>query len=152
MREAVSSFHIHHTALSLNHHYICWRLIYLLSNFQMQSHIAVRSARSFLGVGWYLAHLVRRPLIIPLYQSRRIDDGECGAVGGMRIGMGKWSTRRKPAPVTLCPPRIPHDLSSNPGRRCGKPATNHLSYGTACEFCPNVCLDYFRYNNVVKHL
>jgi hypothetical protein len=30
-----------------------------------------------------------------------IDDGDYGAVGGMRIGRGKRSTRRKPAPVPL---------------------------------------------------
>jgi hypothetical protein len=24
---------------------------------------------------------------------------------------GPWSTRRKPAPVSLCPPQIPHDLT-----------------------------------------
>jgi hypothetical protein len=65
-----------------------------------------------------------------LYQPRMIDD-DYGAVGGMRIGRGNRSTRRKPAPVPLCPPRIPHDLESNPGRRGGKPATNRLSYGTA---------------------
>jgi hypothetical protein len=61
-----------------------------------------------------------------------IDD-ECGAVGGMRIGKGNRSYRRKPAPVPLCPPRIPHDLGSNLGRRGGKPAANRLSYmyGTA---------------------
>jgi hypothetical protein len=39
-----------------------------------------------------------------------IDDA-CGAVGGMRIGRGKRSTRRKPAPVPLCLPQIPHDLT-----------------------------------------
>jgi hypothetical protein len=49
----------------------------------------------------------------------------------MRIGRGNRSTRRKPAPMPLCPPQIPHDLGSNPGRRGGKPATNRLSYGTA---------------------
>jgi hypothetical protein len=32
------------------------------------------------------------------------DDGE---IGGM-IGKGNQSTRRKPAPVPLCPPQIPH--------------------------------------------
>jgi hypothetical protein len=32
------------------------------------------------------------------------DDGE---IGGM-IGKGKRSTRRKRAPVPLCPPQIPH--------------------------------------------
>jgi hypothetical protein len=32
------------------------------------------------------------------------DDGE---IGGM-IGNGNRSTRRKPAPVPLCPPQTPH--------------------------------------------
>jgi hypothetical protein len=32
------------------------------------------------------------------------DNGE---IGGM-IGKGNRSTRRKPAPVTLCPPQTPH--------------------------------------------
>jgi hypothetical protein len=45
-----------------------------------------------------------------LYQPRMIDDDDYGAVGGMRIGRGNRSTRRKPAPVPLCPPQIPHDL------------------------------------------
>jgi hypothetical protein len=66
-----------------------------------------------------------------LYQPRMIDEDDYGAVGGMRIGWGNRSTRRKPASVPLCPPQIPHDLGSNPGRRGGKPATNRLSYGTA---------------------
>jgi type IV secretory pathway VirB6-like protein len=35
-----------------------------------------------------------------------IHDDECGTVGGMRIGRGNRSTRRKPAPVPLCPPLI----------------------------------------------
>jgi hypothetical protein len=39
------------------------------------------------------------------------DSDECGAVGGMRIGRGNRSTRRKPAPVPLCPPQIPHVLN-----------------------------------------
>jgi hypothetical protein len=61
------------------------------------------------------------------------DDDEYGAVGGMRIGRGNRSTRRKPNPVPLCPPEISHDLTmgSNPGRRGGKPVTNRLNYGTA---------------------
>jgi hypothetical protein len=46
-----------------------------------------------------------------LYQSRLIDGDEYGAVGGMRIGRGNRSTRRKPGPVPLCPPQIPHDLT-----------------------------------------
>jgi hypothetical protein len=34
------------------------------------------------------------------------DDGE---IGGMKIGRGNRSTRRKPAPAPLCPPLIPLD-------------------------------------------
>jgi hypothetical protein len=29
----------------------------------------------------------------------------------MRIGKGNRSNQRKPAPVPLCPPQIPHDLA-----------------------------------------
>jgi hypothetical protein len=39
-----------------------------------------------------------------------IDD-DYGAVGGIRIGRGNRSTRRKPALVPLCPSQIPHDLT-----------------------------------------
>jgi hypothetical protein len=31
-----------------------------------------------------------------------------GEIGGMMIGMGNRSTRRKPAPIPLCPPQTPH--------------------------------------------
>jgi hypothetical protein len=44
-----------------------------------------------------------------------IDD-ECGAVGGMRIGRGDLSTQRKPTPVPLCSPQIPHNLTRGPPR------------------------------------
>jgi hypothetical protein len=44
-----------------------------------------------------------------LYQPQMIDDGDCGAIGGIKIGGGNRSTRRKPAPVPYCPPQIPHD-------------------------------------------
>jgi hypothetical protein len=55
--------------------------------------------------------LVRRPKVGLFYQPRMIDDDdECGAVGGMRIGSGNPSTRRKLATVPLRPPQIPHDL------------------------------------------
>jgi hypothetical protein len=64
---------------------------------------------TFFGVGWDCVHLVRRQLFGLLYQSRIIDDDDCGAVGGMRIGRGNLSTRRKPASASVCPPQIPHD-------------------------------------------
>jgi hypothetical protein len=38
-----------------------------------------------------------------------IDEDDCGAIGGMKIGRGNRSTRRKPAPSTFCPPQIPLD-------------------------------------------
>jgi hypothetical protein len=49
-----------------------------------------------------------------LYQPRMIDDDDdddYGAVGGIRIGRGNRSTRRKPTPVPLFPPQIPHYLT-----------------------------------------
>jgi hypothetical protein len=36
------------------------------------------------------------------------DDDECGAIGRM-LGSRNQSIRRKPAPVPLCSPQIPHD-------------------------------------------
>jgi hypothetical protein len=36
-------------------------------------------------------------------------DYEDGEFCGMMIGKGNRSTRRKIAPVSLCPPQIPHD-------------------------------------------
>jgi hypothetical protein len=53
-----------------------------------------------------------------------IDEGDCEAIGGMKIGRGNRSTRRKPAPAPLCPPQIPHDKTRarTPDRRGGKPA------------------------------
>jgi hypothetical protein len=44
-----------------------------------------------------------------LYKPQMIDEGDCGVIGGIKIGRGNQSTRKKPAPVPLCPPQIPHD-------------------------------------------
>jgi hypothetical protein len=57
------------------------------------------------------------------------DDGE---IGGMMIGRGNRSTRRKAAPVPLCPPQTPHALSGREPE--GKPTTNRSSYGTAFDY------------------
>jgi hypothetical protein len=35
--------------------------------------------------------------------------GDCGEIGGIKIGRGNRSTRRKPSLAPLCPPQIPHD-------------------------------------------
>jgi hypothetical protein len=57
-----------------------------------------------------------RLIVSPLGTSATVGyctmiDDDYGAVGGMRIGRGNRSTRRKPAPVPLCPSKIPHDLT-----------------------------------------
>jgi hypothetical protein len=44
-----------------------------------------------------------------LYKPHMIDEGDCEAIGGMKIGKGNRSTRRKPAAAPLCPPQISHD-------------------------------------------
>jgi hypothetical protein len=46
-----------------------------------------------------------------LYEPLMIDDGDCGAIGGMTIGRGNRNTRRKPALVPFCAPQIPRDLT-----------------------------------------
>jgi hypothetical protein len=46
-----------------------------------------------------------------LYQPRMIDDGDCGAIGGIKTGRVNRSTRRNPSPVPLCPPQIPYELT-----------------------------------------
>jgi hypothetical protein len=52
---------------------------------------------------------VLRPLLAYCAQPRMIGDGDCGEIGGMKIGRGNRSSRRKPAPAPLSPPHIPHD-------------------------------------------
>jgi hypothetical protein len=58
------------------------------------------------------------------------DDGEAG---GMKIGRGNGSARRKSAPSATLSTINPTWLDPvlNPGSRGGKPATNSLSYGAA---------------------
>jgi hypothetical protein len=62
-----------------------------------------------------------------LYQPRMIDD-DYGAFGGMRIGRGNRSARRKPAPVPLCPPQIPHDLTWDRTRAAADRASKSLTF------------------------
>jgi hypothetical protein len=66
--------------------------------------------------------------IVPAPDDDDDDDDECGVVGGMRIGRGNRSTRRKPAPAKLCTPQIPHELT---WARTPPAAVGSLSYGTA---------------------
>jgi hypothetical protein len=71
-------------------------------------------------MGWDWVHLVCRPLIGLLYQPRMIDDDDCEAIGGIKIDKGNRSTRRKPAPVPLCPPQIKSHMTW-PGIEPGPP-------------------------------
>jgi hypothetical protein len=59
-------------------------------------------------VGVRLSPLGTAATTVLFYQLQIIDD-ECGAVGGVKIGREKRSTRRKPARVPICPPQIPHE-------------------------------------------
>jgi hypothetical protein len=60
-----------------------------------------------------------------LYKPQMIHEGDCAAIGGVKIGRGIRSTRRKTCPsATLSRARTPD-------RSGGKPATNRLSYGAA---------------------
>jgi hypothetical protein len=45
----------------------------------------------------------------PIVQPQMIDESDCGAIGGMKIGRGSQCTLRKPAPAPFCPPQIPLD-------------------------------------------
>jgi hypothetical protein len=76
-----------------------------------------------------------------LYQPQMIDEGDCGAIGGMKIGRGNRSTRRKPTPAPLRPPQNPtwQTRSRSPDRSGGKPTTNRLSYGAALTACSFAC-------------
>jgi hypothetical protein len=95
-----------------------------------------------------------------LYKPQMIDEDDCGAIGGMKIGRGNRSTQRKPAPAPLCPPQISHDQTRarTPARRGGKPATNRLSYGAAlynllrCDSMPSSRQDWcFRGTCCLSH-
>jgi hypothetical protein len=39
------------------------------------------------------------------------DDDDSGEIGGMRIGKGNRSSRKKPVPVPLCPCQTSHNLT-----------------------------------------
>jgi hypothetical protein len=52
-----------------------------------------------------------------------IGEDDCEESGGMKIGRGNRSTRRKPAPAPLCPPQIP---LTRPGFEPGPPRDKGL--------------------------
>jgi hypothetical protein len=61
-----------------------------------------------------------------------LGDNDDGEIGGIMIGRGNRSIRRKPTLVPFYPPQTPTCCpEANPDRRGGKPGTNRMSYGTA---------------------
>jgi hypothetical protein len=62
-----------------------------------------------------------------LYQAQMINDGDCGAIGGMKIGRGNRSTRRKCNPAPLCPPQIPHDDQTRAPTRAAAVGSQQLT-------------------------
>jgi hypothetical protein len=77
-----------------------------------------------------------------LYQPQMIDGGDCRAIGGMRIGRGNQSTRRKPAPAPQCPPQIPHDqtLSRTRGAAVGSRGAASQACNLAAKYSSDLCL------------
>jgi hypothetical protein len=61
----------------------------------------------FIGVG--LSPLGTAATSGLLHKPQMIDEGDCEAIGGMKIGRENRSTRRKPAPAPLWSPQVPHD-------------------------------------------
>jgi hypothetical protein len=55
------------------------------------------------SVSWYCGHYW------PIIPAPDDSDGDCGEIGGMKIGRGNRSFQRKLAPAPLCPPQIPHN-------------------------------------------
>jgi hypothetical protein len=83
-----------------------------------------------LGGGFQLGPLATAAtnrLILPVP-----GDYDNGEIGGMMIGKVNPSTRKKSAPLPLCPPQIRHAARTRTRVAAGgHPATNRLSYGTA---------------------
>jgi hypothetical protein len=93
----------------------------------LQTHTILRRCRSFLNSRLHISEttalsnefflilsgvrMSTAAIIGLLYQPQMIVDGDCGAIGGMNIGRGNRSTRRKSVLVPLYPPQIPHDLT-----------------------------------------
>jgi hypothetical protein len=66
---------------------------------------------TIVGGGVQLGPLVTSATNWPIVHAP--GDHEVGEVDGMMISRGNRSTWRKPAPVPLCPPQTPHDLTGH---------------------------------------
>jgi hypothetical protein len=84
------------------------------------------------GAGVQLSTLLLRSFIGLFYSPWMVDCDDCGAISRMS-SRGNRSTRRKPAPVPLCPPQIPHDLTRvrTPATAVGNRLLTAWATGTA---------------------
>jgi hypothetical protein len=89
---------------------VLWRFIKMMNSLYWNSdeHCPLYQAYFFNVLGVGLSPLGTAATTGLLYQPQMIDDGDCGALGG--IGRENRRTQRKPVPVPLCPLQIPHDL------------------------------------------
>jgi hypothetical protein len=64
-----------------------------------------------------------------------IGDGDCEEIGGLKIGRGNWSTRKKNCSSATLSTTNPTwlDPGMNSCRHGEMPATNRLNYGAAQE-------------------
>jgi hypothetical protein len=84
---------------------VFWPAIFFQTYLHVCSHI--KMSISLFLVGWdsLLGSAATTGL---LYRPQMIDDGDCGAIGGLKMDRVNRSTRRKPAAAPLCPLQIPH--------------------------------------------
>jgi hypothetical protein len=77
-----------------------------------------------------------------LYQPWILDDCDCVAIDGMKIGRGNPSTRRKPGPGPLCPPQIPLDQTRAWTRAAAVGSQRLSAWAMARPFQPDTCADF----------
>jgi hypothetical protein len=82
---------------------------------------------------WYCGHC------FAYCTSSRLYDDDCGEIGGMRIGRGNRSAWRKPAPVPLCPPQIPHDLIRAGIRAAAVGSRRHANWQEKPKYSEKTC-------------
>jgi hypothetical protein len=82
--------------------------IYIYTYIHIYTHLRINLINLHSG-GWNHGPLDTAATKWPIVSAP--GDYDNGEVGGM-IGKGNRSTRRKPAPVPLCPPQTPHAAST----------------------------------------
>jgi hypothetical protein len=93
--------------VSLNSRIVCWILV----KFRLEGpFFLIRLVEGGVQLGQLGTSATNWPTVLGP------GDYENGEFGKMAIGRGNRSTRRKRAPVPLCPPQIPHDTTGHEPR------------------------------------